>query len=316
MRQCVTIRPALRSLPELGGRGVCCHLMTGEADGDDTPLATPVADHHGEPPPPRQAPAERPVMSVRDVVVTFAGRGRGAEPVPALRGMSLDVAAGETVGVVGESGSGKTTLGRVMLGVIRPASGQVSFDGDPVTGRGSAARLKGRLQVVLQNPDWSLNPLLQIWRSISEPLDITGGVGRSARRAAVEEMLSRVGLDVSLGERRPHELSGGQLQRVAIARAVITRPDLIVFDEAVTALDASVQLQILNLIRDLQAQRGFAAVFISHDIGAVRYVSHRIAVVNHGEIVETGPVERFYSEPDHPYTRKLMSGLRTVAPDQ
>jgi ABC-type oligopeptide transport system ATPase subunit len=138
---------------------------------------------------------------------------------------------------------------------------------------------------------------------------VTRSVRRGERRAAVDELLGRVGLDPSMADRRPHELSGGQRQRVAIARAMITRPDLIVFDEAVTALDASVQTQVLNLIGDLQAEHGFAAVFISHDLAAVRYVSHRIAVALQGELVEVGPVERFYSEAEHPYSRQLMATL-------
>jgi ABC-type glutathione transport system ATPase component len=272
------------------------------------------------------AAATTPVASAQDVVVTYrtAGHGRGGrgagggrgEPVRALNGVSLDIMAGQTVGVVGESGSGKTTLGRVLLGLVIPNSGRVRFRGAPLTGRGvvrrHGGRNRGRLQVVLQNPDWSLNPALHVWRSVAEPLAITGGTPRRDRRAAVEEMLTLVGLDATLADRHPHELSGGQRQRVAIARAMITRPDLIVFDEAVTALDVSVQTQILNLIRDLQAERGFAALFISHDIAAVRYVAHHIAVVHQGQIVESGSVDRFYRRPEHPYTRQLLGALPSV----
>jgi len=263
---------------------------------------------------PPQTPANgRPLVRVSELAVTYNGSGRGgAEPVHALRGVSLEVCPGETVGLVGESGSGKTTLGRALLGLVAPSSGEVRFDGAPVSGRGAGRRLRGRLQVVLQNPDWSLNPSLRVWRSVAEPLAITRSVSRRERRRAVDAMLELVGLDPVLAERRPHELSGGQRQRVAIARAMITKPSLIVFDEAVTALDASVQTQVLNLIQDLQAERGFAAVFISHDLAAVRYVSRRIAVAYQGELVETGPVERFYGEPEHPYTRQLMSTLPTV----
>jgi len=251
-----------------------------------------------------------PLVSIRDVVVTYGHDGRGAsEPVHALRGVSLDVMPGETVGLVGESGSGKTTLGHALLGLLSPTSGEVLFEGVPVTARRARRRLKGRLQVVLQNPDWSLNPTLRVWRSVAEPLAIAGRQSRRERRAAVDRMLELVGLNSSLAERRPHELSGGQRQRVAIARAMITRPSLILFDEAVTALDASVQTQVLNLIRDLQAEQGFAAVFISHDLAAVRYVADRIAVAYRGELVEIGPVERFYGEPEHPYSRELIGTL-------
>ncbi len=257
--------------------------------------------------------SEQGLASVRDVVVTYGRHTRdGGEPVYALRGVSLDVHPGETVGLVGESGSGKTTLGRALLGLVRPTSGEVRFEDRAVTGRGAGRRLKGRLQVVLQNPDWSLNPSLRVWRSVSEPLAIAGRTSARRRRRAVDEVLALVGLDASLAERRPHELSGGQRQRVAIARAMITKPSLIVFDEAVTALDASVQTQVLNLIQDLQAEQGFAALFISHDLAAVRYVSHRIAVAYQGELVEIGPVERFYGEPEHPYSRQLISTLPTV----
>ncbi|MYU10068.1 ATP-binding cassette domain-containing protein [Streptomyces sp. SID8361] len=248
------------------------------------------------------------ISVIRDVVLDFKTRGRG-QSVRALDGVSLSVPRGQTTGIVGGSGSGKTTLGRVMLGLVKPEQGQVLFDGRPMTGRGAFDRMRGRLQVVLQNPDWSLNPALRVWRSVSEPLAVSGSVARRDRRDAAIEMLGLVGLDRVLADRRPHELSGGQRQRVAIARAMITSPDLILFDEAVTALDASVQTQVLNLIRDLQAQRGFAAVFISHDLAAVRYISDHIAVAYRGSIVETGPVERFYGRAEHPYTRQLLSTL-------
>jgi ABC-type glutathione transport system ATPase component len=256
---------------------------------------------------------ERPVISVQDVVVNYrSGRGRRRQTHRALDGVSLDISAGETVGLVGESGSGKTTLGRVMLGLVAPTSGKVRFGEREIYGRREARRLKGRMQVVLQNPDWSLNPSLKIWRSLAEPLAVTKSCKRSARRSTVEEMLARLGLDVSLAARRPHELSGGQRQRIAIARAMITQPDLIVFDEAVTALDASVQSQVLNFIRDTQADRGFAALFISHDLAAARYVSDRIAVAYEGSLVETAPVQRFYEEPEHPYSRELCNTLRAT----
>ncbi len=252
-----------------------------------------------------------PVAAAREVSVIYrTGAGRNARTVRALDGVSLAIHAGRTLGLVGESGSGKTTLGRTLLGLVRPTSGTVEFDGQAVSGRGSARRLRGRRQVVLQNPDWSLNPALQVWRSVAEPLAISGTAPRRTRRGAVVEILSRLGLDPAMAERHPHELSGGQRQRVAIARAIITDPDLIVFDEAVTALDVSVQTQILNLIRDLQAERGFAALFISHDIAAVRYVSHDIAIARDGRILETKAAEHLYGDhPHHPYTRQLLDAV-------
>ncbi len=246
------------------------------------------------------------VASARDVVVDF--RIRGTERVRALDGVSIEIRSGQTMGLVGESGSGKTTLGRVLLGLVEPTSGTVKF-----TPRGDR-RAKGRRQVVLQNPDWSLNPAVRVWRSVAEPLAVTGATPRRDRRNAVAGILAMVGLDPALADRYPHELSGGQRQRVAVARAIIADPDLVVFDEAVTALDVSIQTQVLNLIKELQTKRGFAALFISHDIAAVRYIADHIAVAYHGKIVETGPNSHFYGEPDHPYTRELLSAMPTLSP--
>jgi ABC-type glutathione transport system ATPase component len=251
-----------------------------------------------------------PIASARDITVTF--RPRGAEPLTALDGVSIDIHPGQTLGLVGESGSGKTTLGRVLLGLVKPTTGTVTFNGRPITGPGAARRLKGRRQIVLQNPDHSLNPTLHVWRSVAEPLAVTGSTPRGDRRQAVADILTHVGLDPSLAGRYPHELSGGQRQRVAIARAIITHPDLIVFDEAVTALDVSVQTQVLNLIKDLQHKHRFAALFISHDIAAVRYIAHHIAVARHGKIVETGPTSHFYGTPEHPYTQQLLNAMPTL----
>ncbi len=256
------------------------------------------------------------VAAAHSVAVTYrTGRGRRSSQVDALKGVSLDIEAGHTVGLVGESGSGKTTLGRVLLGLVEPTGGDVRFLGRPLSGRNRHRRIRGRMQVVLQNPDWSLNPTLPVWRSVAEPLAIAGSMRRQDRRDAVGRMLTSVGLAEGLATRHPHELSGGQRQRVAIARAIITDPDLVVFDEAVTALDVSVQTQILNLIRDLQAEKGFAALFISHDIAAVRYVADTIAVLQEGRVVEAGPVQHFYDDPSHPYTRQLLGSLRAATRD-
>jgi len=262
-------------------------------------------------PSPESGPQTQTLLQIRDLAVSY-GRGK-SERVDALSDVSLEICAQETMGLVGESGSGKTTLGRALLGLVRPTAGEVLFEGRSVTARSAARRWRGRLQVVLQNPDWSLNPSLKVWRSVSEPLTVRGGGGnRQSRRTAVATMLEMVGLDPSFGDRRPHELSGGQRQRVAIARAIITDPSMIVFDEAVTALDASVQTHVLNLIKDLQRERGFAALFISHDLAAVRYVSHRICVVYKGKVVEIAPVARFYGHPEHPYSQHLLDSLPTA----
>ncbi len=226
--------------------------------------------------------------------------------VEAVREASLAVAPGETIGLVGESGSGKTTLGRLCLGLLRPSTGKVLFEGEPFRRR-SATR--GRLSVVLQQPEWALNPRLRNGVSVAEPLAVLGGIDARARRERVAAILAQVGLDPSFAERYPSELSGGQRQRMAIARALISEPRFIVFDEAVSALDVSVQSQILNLIKDLQAQHGFGALFISHDLAATRYVSHRIAVMYRGEIVEIAPARRFYGRPEHPYSRRLLEAV-------
>lgn len=222
----------------------------------------------------------------------------------AVRGVDLQVAPRETVGLVGQSGSGKTSVGRLMLGLIRPTNGGVLFEGRPIGEE--RRRHRGRLQAVLQNPSSSLDPRMRCGTSIAEPLTVARPMTRDARRRRVGAILEHVGLDPAVAERYPHQLSGGQQQRVAIARALISEPALVVFDEAVSALDVSVQAQILNLIKRLQAEVGFAALFISHDIAAARYVSHRVAVMHKTEIVEVAAAADLYHSASHPYTRSLF----------
>ncbi len=247
------------------------------------------------------------LLELAGVSLTYRARGFGSAKVEAVRGVDLSLAAGETLGLVGESGSGKTSLGKLCLGLLRPTAGQVIFQGAPVTvGRSQG----GKRAVVLQHPEWALNPRLRCGSSLAEPLEILGRGNRASRRQAVAAMLGDVGLDEAVAERFPGALSGGQRQRVAIARALITAPDLVVFDEAVSALDVSVQAQILNLIKRLQAEHGFAALFISHDLAATRYLCHRIAVMYRGEIVEVAPARAFYDRPDHPYSRQLLAAIR------
>jgi ABC-type glutathione transport system ATPase component len=242
-----------------------------------------------------------PVVCLSDVSVSYRG-GLFRPAVEAVRNVSLEIAEGETLGLVGESGSGKSTLGRVCLGLTAPTRGRLTFAGEAF---GALRARRGQLAVVLQFPEWALNPRLRCGRSIEEPLLILG-VAAAERRDRVVAMLGRVGLDASVAQRLPGGLSGGQRQRIAIARALITQPRFVVFDEAVSALDVSVQTQVLNLIRDLQGEHRFGALFISHDITATRYLSHRLAVMKDGEIVETGPRERFYGEPNHEYSRALL----------
>jgi ABC-type glutathione transport system ATPase component len=241
---------------------------------------------------------------LRDVSVRFnSGPPWRRTQVDAVKGVSMELEAGQTLGLVGESGSGKTTIGRLLLGLVRPTDGEVRIGGETIGRR----RRAGITQVVLQNPDDSLDPRMRVGRSLAEPLAIAGGTSRVERDRRAREMLDRVGLLDRYADRLPHELSGGQRQRVAIGRALITHPQLIVFDEAVTALDVSVQAQILNLIRDLQDERRFASLFISHDLAVVRYVASRIAVMNSGEIVEAAPSSVFYGRPRHPYSQQLAA---------
>jgi ABC-type glutathione transport system ATPase component len=221
----------------------------------------------------------------------------------AVNNVSLAIGRGEILGLVGESGSGKTSIGRLALGLVQPSEGRVLFEAGPMP-KGRA--MGGRAAVVLQQPEWALNPRLKVGTSVGEPLAIRG-VTRSARADRVTEALAQVGLDPAMQARYPHELSGGQRQRASIARALITDPHFVVFDEAVSALDVSIQMQILNLIRGLQASRAFSALFISHDLAATRYVADRIAVMRLGQLVEVGETARFYTEPEHPYSRELWA---------
>jgi ABC-type glutathione transport system ATPase component len=251
-----------------------------------------------------------PVISLEAVSKTYArGLPWARRHVEAVRSIDLAIATGETLALVGESGSGKSTIGRLCLGLIAPTSGRVLLDGEPFSElRG---RLRGRLSAVLQHPLSSLNPRLRVGTSVAEPLAITGTLPRTQTRRRAEEMLGRVGLPASFLARYPHELSGGQRQRVAIARALVTSPRLIVFDEAVSALDVSVQAQVLNLIRELQVQIGFSALFITHDLAAARYLSDRVAVMFEGRIVDTVDAVQLYDVAKHIYTRELQqaSGL-------
>jgi len=250
------------------------------------------------------------IIELRDVRFAYrTGPVWSRRTVPVLHDIDLRIARGETLGLVGESGSGKSTIAKLSLGLLRPSSGVVSFDGGPMPGRAGRA---GRFAAVLQHPMWSLNPRLKVVTSILEPLQLAARASAGAHRTAsgdrvhAVEMLERVGLDAAFADRYPHELSGGQRQRVSIARALVTSPDYVLFDEAVSALDVSVQAQILNLIRTLQAEHSFAALFISHDLAAVRYVADEVAVLSRGSVVDRGKAKDLYAPAAHPYTRQLQ----------
>ncbi len=249
-----------------------------------------------------------PIIDARHVGVTYTtGPFWDQRKTEAVKSVTLEIAAGETLGLVGESGSGKTSFGRLCLGLVPSTAGAILFDRQLIGPKNKPA--PGKLSVVLQNPDWALNPRMTVGSAVSEPLVIVRRISGKERRGEAKRALEMVGLAASFADRYPHELSGGQRQRVAIARALITEPRFIVFDEAVSALDVSVQTQVLNLILDLQHQHEFAALFISHDLAATRYVSHRMAVMYAGALMEIGPTELFYENPQHPYSRALSISI-------
>ncbi|MGU3664971.1 ABC transporter ATP-binding protein [Methylobacterium sp. A49B] len=264
--------------------------------------------------------AERPVLEVRDLTTRFDIRsgllGRVTGRVHAVERVSFSLAAGETLALVGESGCGKSTTGRAILRLVEPLSGSVLLDGEDVTGldpKTLRAR-RQRMQMIFQDPFASLDPRLSVGAAVAEPLLINRlATPREARRRA-EDLLGRVGLPPETAGRFPHEFSGGQRQRICIARALALNPRLIVADEAVSALDVSVKAQVVNLMLDLQAEFGLAYLFISHDMAVVERVSHRVAVMYLGEIVEIGPRAAIFGDPRHPYTKKLLAAVPVPDP--
>ncbi|KPL51277.1 hypothetical protein ABB55_02770 [Prosthecomicrobium hirschii] len=260
----------------------------------------------------RPVPAgERPAaLEVRDLTVSFPVRegllsvGR-ARHLFAVDGVGLSLGQGETLAVVGESGSGKTTLARAILGLTPIADGGVWIAGADLRDRSAEAR--ARIQYIFQDPQASLDPQFKAWRSVVEPLALRGETRREVLRSQAEALLIEVGLDARHLDRLPHELSGGQRQRLGIARALATRPRVLIADEAVSALDATTRLQVLQLFLDLQAAQGLSYLFITHDLAVVARIAHRVAVMRFGRIVEIGPVDRVLADPQHPYTRALVA---------
>jgi len=267
-----------------------------------------------------------PLLSVRDLCKHFPVRSKGflrrrVGTVLAVDEVSFDVMGGETLGLVGESGCGKTTTARTILRALRPTRGSVLFGADGASvnlaaiSEGQLKPLRTRMQMIFQDPFSSLNPRMTVGDLVAEPLVIHGiGRGRE-RKDRVAEMLGKVGLEASFMKRYPHAFSGGQRQRIGIARALILHPSLVVADEAVSALDVSVQAQVLNLLEDLQEELKLTYLFIAHDLSVVQHICDRVAVMYAGRIVEMGPTEELFADPRHPYTRALMAAIPQPDPN-
>ncbi len=269
---------------------------------------------------PSKTAAEAPLVEVRDLYKYFPVRAglfsRHVADVHAVDGVSLKIKAGETLGLVGESGSGKTTIGRLILNLLRPTKGAIFFKGRNITTlrRREVRSLRREMQIIFQDPYASLNPRMTVGEIIGAPLRIHGIARGSAVADRVSELIRLVGLRSYHANRYPHEFSGGQRQRIGIARALAVNPTFIVLDEPVSALDVSIQAQVINLLEDLQEQFGLTYLFIAHDLSVIRHISNRVAVMYVGKIAEVAPRDELYENPLHPYTQSLLSAIPIPEP--
>jgi peptide/nickel transport system ATP-binding protein len=259
--------------------------------------------------------SQTPLLKVRDLTVTF---GKGRHAVSAVAGISFDVYEGETLGLVGESGCGKSTTGKALMKIVEPTGGSIDLEGVEMTRlRGRDLRnARTRMQMIFQDPISSLNPRRRVKDIVAEPLDCWKSVRGEERQAIVDKLLGEVGIDpIAYGNRYARQFSGGQCQRISIARSLAMRPKMLICDEMVSALDVSVQAQILNLLADLKAEYGLTLLFIAHDLAVVKNVSDRVAVMYLGKICEVGPSDVLYDAPAHPYTKFLLGAALEADPD-
>ncbi len=264
--------------------------------------------------------SQQPLIEVQHLKKHFELRGSLGKKklIRAVDDVSLDIYAGETLGLIGESGSGKSTLGRCITRLYEPTGGRILFKGqDTAQLNGQAlSSYKRSMQIVFQDPSSSLNPSMNVLQLVAEPLDLENKLPKEERVQRVTAMLQQVGLDADALEKYPHEFSGGQLQRIGIARALIVRPEFVLLDEPISALDVSVGAQVINLLQDLQASLGLTMLFVAHDLSMVRHVSHRIGVLYAGRLAELGPAAALYDNPLHPYTQALLKAIPIADPNR